>query len=472
MADSESEAPTGIKDRNPKQTLLIRIRGVIQEAYDAVRHDQVKSLALSESPFLRFFSFSILYFAQGVPQGVLFYALPAWLAMNGKSPLEIGQFIAVIGLPWSFKILAAPLMDRFTYKVMGRRRPWILFGQMGLVLGFILMSTIDDPLNNMSLLMTFGFALGLFGIFQDIAVDGLAIDVLPVSQQARANGLMWGSKAFGTSITVAVTTLLFSLIGFQYTLLIFSFVVFLIMIVPAYIKERRVEKRLPWSKGKVADEVLAVQLRSWSSIFTKLFRVFVLPSSLLLAATAFFLSAGRGLIDATLPVFTVQELGWTDTEYSQVFATTTMIGGLLGMFLGGAMIDFLGKIRMFTYFIIFTILVFLIVFFFQEQMASRAFNHAFFLLFYTLDTFMTITLFALGMQLCLKKVAATQFTLYMTFANIGLVAGAWLMGELKHRFDWDIVFLSYVGIAMITLVVVRLINLERHDVKLKNLDEK
>ena len=73
-------------------------------------------------------------------------------------------------------------------------------------------------------------------------------------------------------------------------------------------------------------------------------RFVFLPTSLFMGVAAFSFAIGRGLIDAILPVFTVQELGWTDVDYSQMFATTTLISGLLGMFIGGAMIDIFGKI--------------------------------------------------------------------------------------------------------------------------------
>jgi MFS transporter, PAT family, beta-lactamase induction signal transducer AmpG len=58
-----------------------------------VKSDQpkIKSLpVLSENTFLRYFTFAALYVAQGIPEGLLWYAIPAWLAMNGKNPAEIG----------------------------------------------------------------------------------------------------------------------------------------------------------------------------------------------------------------------------------------------------------------------------------------------------------------------------------------------------------------------------------------------
>jgi MFS transporter, PAT family, beta-lactamase induction signal transducer AmpG len=48
--------------------------------------------SLSENTFLRYFNFVALYFAQGVPEGMLYYGIPAWMAMNGKSAGEIAAF--------------------------------------------------------------------------------------------------------------------------------------------------------------------------------------------------------------------------------------------------------------------------------------------------------------------------------------------------------------------------------------------
>ena len=55
--------------------------------------------ALSENTFLRYFNFIALYVAQGIPEGMAFFGIPAWMAMNGKTPGEIGSFVAAVGLP-------------------------------------------------------------------------------------------------------------------------------------------------------------------------------------------------------------------------------------------------------------------------------------------------------------------------------------------------------------------------------------
>ena len=428
--------------------------------------------ALSENAFLRYLTFAALYFAQGVPQGLLWYALPAWMANNGKTPAEIGSFVAVIALPWSFKIVVAPLLDRFTYLPMGRRKPWILFGQAGLVVNFIMLAAVTDPLNHLPYLMFLGFMSSLASIFQDISVDSLAIDILPVEQQARANGLMWGSKVLGTSATVAVTSWLIHHYGYFMAMMSFSIIVLVIMLIPVILKERPGEKRLPWSAGMASPQTERLQLKSWVLIFKSLFRAFILPVSLIMGVAAFSQTVGRGLIDAILPVFTVQKLGWTDAHYSHVFASTSLVAGVLGMFVAGAMIDLFGKIRMMVIYAIALIVLLLLMSFLSQYWANEYFMIGFFVAYYCLDTFMTIAIFATAMQLSWKRIAATQFTLYMAIANIGLSVGPYIMGQLKTYFSWQYVFMAYLVFMLVVLTMMRFMNLEKHKKDMEELELK
>jgi PAT family beta-lactamase induction signal transducer AmpG len=81
---------------------------------------------------LRYITFIVLHFSQGIPEGITILAIPAWMAENGKSAVEIAAYSAVIIIPYSLKILLAPVMERYTYLPMGRRKPWLLFGQFGI----------------------------------------------------------------------------------------------------------------------------------------------------------------------------------------------------------------------------------------------------------------------------------------------------------------------------------------------------
>lgn len=425
---------------------------------------------LSENTFLRYFTFAALYVAQGIPEGLLWYAIPAWLAMNGKSAVEIGSYVAVIGVPWSLKILNAPLMDRFTYLPMGRKRPWVLFGQFGLILSFLSMSLITDPLNHISLLMIVGFIVSFFEVFQDVAVDGMAIDILPVDQQARANGLMWGSKTLGISAAVAAGSWIMRNYGYFYAIVSFSIIVSMIILVPLLLRERPSEKLLPWTKGEKSKNAEQIQVHSWKIIFKSLVKVFFLPVSFMMGTASFSFMVGRGLIDTLLPVFTVQELGWADTHYSQIFATANLISGIFGMLVGGFLVDYFGKVRMMTIYLSLLILLMAGMFLLKTYWHNELLVTGFIISFYILLTSTTIAIFAAAMQLCWKRISATQFTLYMAISNLGLAAGAALMGQLKNFFDWEYIFLVYILFAAIMLVLIRFINFEKHMTRVNELE--
>jgi PAT family beta-lactamase induction signal transducer AmpG len=432
-----------------------------------------KSLpSLSENAFWRYFTFAALYVAQGIPEGLMWYAIPAWMAMNGKSAAEIGSYVAVIAIPWSLKIINAPFMDRFTYLAMGRRRPWVLFGQLGLILSFFSMSLIADPLNNLPALMIIGFIVSFFEVSQDIAVDGMAIDILPVHQQARANGLMWGSKTLGISGAVASGSWIMSHFGYFYAIISFSIIISLIILIPLLLRERPREKLLPWTKGEVSKSAEKIQLHSWKEIFKSLFKVFFLPVSFIMGMAAFSFSVGKGLIDTVLPVFTVQALGWADTQYSQIFATANLISGILGMVIGGFLIDYFGKVKMITIYMSILILLVVSMFFLKNLWQSDLFVAGFIIGFYILVTFTTIGIFATAMQLCWKRISVTQFTLYMAISNLGLAAGAALMGQLKAFLNWDYVILAYVLFASGMLVLIRFVKFEKHQKRVDDLELK
>ena len=431
-----------------------------------IRNEIKQSRFLSENPTLRYLTFAALYLAQGIPEGITYFAIPAWLAMNDKTPIEIASFVAVIGIPWSFKILIAPLMDRFTILSMGRKRPWVIFGQLGLIISFLSIGLVHDPLNNLNGLMIAGFFISFFGAFQDVATDGMAIDVVPIDQQARANGLMWGSKTIGTALSLVIGTALINLLGFSTAVSSLSIAVAFIMLVPVFFRERPGEKLMPWTEGKPSDESKSAQLGSWRQIFKSLFRVVMLPSTLYMGVASLIIGLMFGLIDTLLPIFTIQELGWTNTSYSQVYSITTVVGGLFGMFVGGALVDFFGDKKMIFIYLGATIIFITGLALLPDLWQNEKFVFGFILLYYLFYTFLTIAMFAASMKLCWQVVAATQFTLFMALTNMGRAAGSGLVGTLKELVSWEYVLLITAISPLLTLIFIKLIDFKKHRKKI------
>ena len=425
--------------------------------------------SLTEHTFLRYFSFAILYTAQGLPEGMTYFAIPAWMAMNGKSPAEIGAFVGVIGIPWSFKIIVAPLMDRFSFLSMGRRRPWVLFGQFGLVASFLIMGLVPDPLNNLPLLMTAAFFVSFFGAFQDVATDGMAIDIVPVNEQARANGLMWGAKIMGISASLATGTWIINHYGFRAATVVLSSCVCIILLVPLLMRERPGEKLLPWTIGSASPAAASMQLDSFSKIFKSLFKVFFLPSSLYIGIAFFLFNMGIALLETMLPVFTIQEAGWTNAKYSNLFSITSMVAGFLGVVAGGALTDFFGKRRMLSIYLLLFALV-MIAMALMKNYWNTGLITGFMGLYYTLYEFTSIASFAIGMQLCWRRISATQFTLYMAIANVGRSAGASLLGPLKANLPWEQMLIVVALLAVGALSFVMILRIKEHLIKIHSLE--
>ena len=428
--------------------------------------------SISDNTFLRYFNFIALYFAQGIPEGMLTFGIPAWMAMNGKSPGEIASFTIVMVLPWSFKFIVAPLMDRYTFLPMGRKRPWVLLGQIGLVISLIFMAYVPDPLNNINQLMIMGFIVSFFGAFQDVATDGMAVDIIPADQQARANGLMWGSKIVGVSVALALGTWLLNKYNFTTAMLSLSIMIGIIMLVPIFLKERPGEKITPWSKGMASPETKNLQLDNWSEIFKSLFRVFSLRNSLLVASILFICQGGFKYVSTLLPIFTVKELGWTNVEYSQYYAIAKLIGGIVGMLIGGILIEKFGKKRMLNIYFLGLIVVTTFFVFLKTYWSSIAFMYAFMIIYNIIYTISCIGIFASAMECCWKKVSASQFTLYMTLANLGQISISALIGPIKANFNWEITFLAFVLIIGLAWLLMQFLNIKEQVKRVAALENK
>lgn len=423
-----------------------------------------EDLILTKNPILRYITFTVLYLAQGITDGITFFVIPAWLAMNGKSAIEIASFVAVIGIPWSFKVFIAPFIDRYTLLSMGRKRPWVIFGQLGLILSFLSIGFVQDPLNNMFGLMVSGFFISLFGAFQDVATDGMVVDVVPEKEKARANGLMWGSKTVGISLTMLIGTALINLIGFTSAIASLSIVVGLIIMVPICFREREGEKYMPWTKGKIATEAKNVQLKKWSQILKSLFKVIFIPTILIMIFISFLSGVLAGFIDTLFPIFTIQELGWTDTLFSQIFSITTLVGGILGMFIGGPLVDFFGDKRMINIYLLSIAAIIIIFALIPDYWVNEMLIFGFIALYYLLTTFLVIGLFAVCMKLSWKVIAATQFTLFMAFGNIGRALGSGLVGTLESMMSWENVILSVALLPLFMILLMRFINFEKNEI--------
>ena len=116
-------------------------------------------------------------FASGMPLYVLFQLVPAWLKDGGVSLTEIGLF-ALVGIPYTWKFVWAPLMDRWIPPFLGRRRGWMLICQLALLLSIGILGSFQ-PAQSTWLIAWLAAAVAFFSASQDVALDAYRREILP-----------------------------------------------------------------------------------------------------------------------------------------------------------------------------------------------------------------------------------------------------------------------------------------------------
>ena len=135
----------------------------------------------------RFLVVTVLGFASGLPLALTGQAMQAWLSIEGVDVATIG-FLSLVGLPYTFKFLWAPLMDRFELPWFGRRRGWLVLTQL-LLAGALLWMASTSPTG-----ATRGFAMlavlvAFLSASQDVVVDAYRTDALAANERGLGSSL-------------------------------------------------------------------------------------------------------------------------------------------------------------------------------------------------------------------------------------------------------------------------------------------
>jgi len=140
-----------------------------------------------------------LGFASGLPLALTGQAMQAWLSVDGVDIATIG-FLGLVGVPYTFKFLWAPLMDRFELPFLGRRRGWLVLTQLALAAALYWMASIS-PSQTPALFAAAAVTLAFFSASQDVVIDAYRTDVL----DPRERGLGASVSVFGYRIAMILS---------------------------------------------------------------------------------------------------------------------------------------------------------------------------------------------------------------------------------------------------------------------------
>jgi len=130
----------------------------------------------------------LLGFASGLPLALTGQALQAWLSTEGVDIATIG-FLSLVGLPYTFKFLWAPLMDRFElWPALGRRRGWLVLTQLTLA-GALWALSATPPRGALQVFALLALAVAFVSASQDVVIDAYRTDLLTPAQRGLGASL-------------------------------------------------------------------------------------------------------------------------------------------------------------------------------------------------------------------------------------------------------------------------------------------
>lgn len=160
-----------------------------------------QSLSVYWQPGVRNMLF--LGFSAGLPLLLVFGTLSYWLREAGIARSTIG-FLSWVALAYGFKWIWAPLVDRMQLPLLttqlGRRRGWMIFAQVMVMLGLCGLA-FSDPLQGLGSFALFALLVAFSSATQDIAIDAYRIE----SAEVKLQGYMAANYMIGYRLAMIVS---------------------------------------------------------------------------------------------------------------------------------------------------------------------------------------------------------------------------------------------------------------------------
>lgn len=264
-------------------------------------------------------------FASGLPLGLIWIALPAWLAYRGVDIKTVGLF-SLAQAPWTFKFLWAPLMDRFSPGFLGRKRSWMAVSQALLMLGIgsLVFQSAAPQVRAVAALAVF---IAFWSASQDIAIDGYAVEVLEREEQGAAVGARVALYRAATLLSGAVAITLGERLGWAAVFLGLALLSVPLLCVVVWSPEPPPVSRAPRTLREAVFEPLA-------GIFRKSRAVEIVGFLLLY-------KFGENLATALTRPFLIQKC-FSPEDVGLATATIGLVAIVAGTFFGGWMSERIG----------------------------------------------------------------------------------------------------------------------------------
>jgi len=357
--------------------------------------------------------------ASGLPLALVGGTLQAWMTESGSDLKAIG-LSAYFGTPYVLKFLWAPVMDRFKFFGLGRRKTWMFFSQILLIASIVWLGQCD-PKENLALVAFVALLISFFGASQDIVLDAWRRDALPPEQFGMGNSIHITGWLFSfRMIGGALALILAEGLAWSSVYSLMAAFVGLGLVATILCKEPEIESTPQSFKESVIDPFV--------DYFTK-------PGAILFLLFIFLYKLGDNMAaQMNMPYYL--KMGFTKIEVGSV----TKVVGWLALAAGGVIGGFImARIKVATSLLFFGILqgASTLAFTLLEMMPKDVSVLTFVIAFENITAGMGTAAFAAFMAgLTNKKFSGTQYALLTSFMRIPAVVFAGASGLLAESLGW------------------------------------
>lgn len=374
-------------------------------------------------------------FASGLPLWLTGVTLSAWMKDEGVNLKTIGVF-GLVSMPYTFKVLWAPLMDRYTLPFLGRRRGWMLVTQvllMGAIAAMGLVNPKDAPvaMAAMAVLVTF------LSASQDIVADAWRTDILTVEERGLGNSTYITGYRLGMLTAGALALTLSDVTGWSQTYFIMGLLMGVGVVATLLAPEPQGSK----PPRNLTDAVV----KPFVEYFT---RKGAVPVILFLVLYKLGDAIAAGMVT---PFY--KELGFSNTEIGALSKGLGMVSTIAGGLLAGVVMVKLGTRR--SLFIFGAAQALTNLMFMGLALVGK--NDLMLAATITVDNLcggLAVTAFAAYlMSLCHKSFSATQYALLSALGTVANRLISASSGYMAEWLGWPTFFAGTVLLAVPALVL-------------------
>jgi MFS transporter, PAT family, beta-lactamase induction signal transducer AmpG len=362
----------------------------------------------------------LLGFSSGLPLALTTGTLQAWMTVSGVDLATIG-IMTLVGIPYTWKFLWAPFMDRYVPPFLGRRRGWIVGTQVLLGIGIAIMGALD-PATMPWALAALALMVAFISASQDVVFDAYRADVLRPEERGIGAAVSVLGYRLAMLVSGAMALILSDQIGWQNTYWLMA--LFMITAIGATLF------------GPEPEVVVTPPKTLTEAVIEPLKEFFARHGAWGLLLLIVLYKLGDAFAGSLTTAFLIRGVDFTPTEVGAINKGMGLAATLVGVVFGGIL---MAKLGLFKSLLAFGILQAVSNLTFM-WLASIGKNYSVMILAVGFENLAggmgTAAFVALLMAMCDKRFTASQFALLSALAAVGRVYVGPASGYMVESIGW------------------------------------